>query len=148
MPFEVKISTLATNIEANRNTVLSYLNYLGRAKMLNLLYSDLKSVKKMQKPDKIYLENTNLLEALSTREANVGTVRETFVVNQLSYHHQIEYGKANGDFLIDGRYTFEVGGSGKSYDQIANLPDSFILSDDIDMPIGHKLPLWIVGLTY
>jgi len=148
IPFEVNISKLATMIEVQRNTVVEYLSYLGRARVLNLLYSQIATVKKIQKPDKIYLENPNLIYALGTDSINMGTVRETFVVNQLSYGHTIEYGKDAGDFKADGRYTFEVGGKSKNYEQIAGVPDSYILADDIETPFGHKLPIWVVGFLY
>jgi predicted AAA+ superfamily ATPase len=148
VPFEVKITTLATTIEVNRSTVLTYLGYLAKAKLINLLYADLKSVKKMQKPDKIYLENPNLLYALSASEPPIGTLRETFAVNQLAYHHQVEYAKEQGDFLVDGKYIFEVGGSKKTFSQIADIPNSYVLADDMELPVGNKLPLWMVGLLY
>ena len=78
----------------------------------------------------------------------IGTARETFVVNQLGYQHRIEYSKKNGDFKIDGKYVFEVGGTTKNFDQVANIPDSYILADDIEWPVGNKLPLWLAGLLY
>lgn len=76
------------------------------------------------------------------------TARETFVVNQLGYMNEVEYGKKTGDFKINGRYILEVGGEGKTYDQIADVPDSFILADGIETPYRSKLPLWIVGFLY
>lgn len=148
VPFEVDVSKLSTTIGIHRNTVIEYLNCLEKAKLLHLLYSDLLSVKKMQKPDKIYLDNPNLLYALATQSVKVGTARETFVVNQLSCSHKVEYGKKIGDFKIDGRYTFEVGGEDKTYNQIADVPDSYILADGIETPYRCKLPLWIVGFLY
>lgn len=148
VPFEVDISKLATTIGIHRNTVIEYLNSLEKAKLLHLLYSDLMSVKKMQKPDKIYLDNPNLLYALAAHSVKIGTAREVFVVNQLSYEHEVEYGKKTGDFKVDGKYIFEVGGESKSYDQIADLPDSYILADNIEMPYRHKLPLWLIGFLY
>jgi len=131
-----------------RNTVIEYLNYLSRAGLLNLLYSDLRNIKKMQKPDKIFVENSNLLYALASESIKIGTARETFVVNQLSYLHDVEYKKQSGDFLVDGKYTFEVGGADKSFKQIADIPNSFVLADNIEFPIGNKLPLWLIGLLY
>ena len=148
VPFDVDISKLATATELQRNTVLEYLNHLKDAKVLNLLFSDLISVKKMQKPDKIYLENPNLLYALATAPVQIGTARECFAVNQLGYAHTVEYGKTQGDFKVDGKWTFEVGGEKKTFDQIADLPDSYILADDIEMPHGNKLPLWMMGFLY
>jgi len=148
VPLEVDISKLSSMIEVHRNTVIEYLAHLSRARVLNLLYSQLTTVKKMQKPDKIYLENPNLLYALADEDVKIGTVRETFVVNQLCYEHTIEYGKTAGDFKVDGKHTFEVGGKSKTYEQIAGLPDSYILADDIEMPFGHKIPIWAVGFLY
>ena len=109
--------------------------------------ADNKSVTKMQKPDKIYVHNPNMLCALSSN-LNVGTQRECFVVNQLSVGHTVEYGKTQGDFLIDGKITVEVGGQDKSFDQIADIPNSYILADSMEFPVGKKLPLWVVGLLY
>ncbi len=146
-PYEVNIAKLATYLGINKNTVLSYLAYLERAELIHLLYSDNKSVTKMQKPDKIYLQNPNILFALG-QNSNKGTIRECFAVNQLSANHSVEYGKTTGDFKIDGKYTFEVGGERKTFDQIANIPNSYILADEMEFPIGKKIPLWLIGFLY
>ena len=146
--FEVEISKLGALIELQRATVLEYLKNLDDAKLISLLYSDLQSVKKMQKPDKIYLDNPNLLYALSTTDVKIGTARECFAVNQLGYGHTVEYGKEIGDFKVDGKWTFEVGGERKRFSQIADVPASFILADDIEFPRGNKLPLWLIGFLY
>ena len=147
IPYDVNIAKLSSYLEINKTTVLSYLASMEKAELLNLLYTDNKSVTKMQKPDKIYLHNPNMLYALSTEE-KTGTIRECFVVNQLSVGHTVEYGKTQGDFRIDGRITIEVGGKDKSFDQIADIPNSYILADSIEFPIGKKLPLWLVGFLY
>lgn len=148
IPYEVDITKLASISGLQRNTVIEYLGHLKDAKLLNLLYSDLISVKKLQKPDKIYLENPNLLYALATTPVKVGTVRECFAVNQLNYQHTVEYGKSQGDFKVDGRWTFEVGGEKNTFDQIAEIQDSYVLADDIEMPHGKKIPLWLLGFLY
>jgi len=147
VPYDVNIAKLASYLELNKNTVLSYLSSMQRAELLHLLYADNKSVTKMQKPDKIYVHNPNMLCALSSN-LNVGTLRECFVVNQLAVGHTVEYGKTQGDFLIDGKITVEVGGQDKSFDQIADIPNSYILADSMEFPVGKKLPLWVVGLLY
>lgn len=147
LPYEVNISKLSSYLELNKQTVLSYLASMCKAELIHLLYSDNKSVTKMQKPDKIYIHNPNILCALA-KSVNIGTLRECFVVNQLSVNHEVEYGKAQGDFKVDGKWTFEVGGADKSFDQIADVPDSYVLADSIQFPIGKKLPLWMVGLIY
>lgn len=148
VPFDVDVSKIAAAVALQRNTVLDYMNHLKDAKLISLLYSDLISVKKMQKPDKIYLDNPNMLYALATSPVQIGTARECFAVNQLSYNHIVEYGKTQGDFKVDGKWTFEVGGEKKSFAQIADVPNSFVLADDIESPRGNKLPLWMMGFLY
>ena len=146
-PYDVSIAKLSSYLELNKTTVLSYLSSMQRAELLHLLYADNKSVTKMQKPDKIYLHNPNMLCALGSN-LNIGTQRECFAVNQLLVSHTVEYGKTRGDFLIDGKITIEVGGQDKTFDQIADTPNSYILADSMEFPVGKKLPLWIVGLMY
>lgn len=148
VPYEVDTTKLATVIGLSRNSLLAYLANMERAELLKLLYSDLYSVKKMQKPDKIYIQNPNLLYVLASERVQTGTARETFVINQLSVKHEVEYGKKNGDFVVDRKYTFEVGGADKDFSQIADIPNSYVLADNMEYPVGHKLPLWIVGLIY
>ena len=147
LPYEVSIAKLSSYLEINKTTVLSYLSSMQKAELLHLLYTDNKSVTKMQKPDKVYLHNPNTLYALGTQQ-HIGTLRECYVVNQLSTRHTVEYGKTQGDFKIDGKITIEVGGKDKSFDQIADIPDSYILADSMEFPIGKKLPLWLAGFLY
>lgn len=147
IPFSVDISKIAQTSELSRNTIINYLAHLHQSKLLNLLYSDNLNLKRMQKPDKIYLENCNLLHALSLSQVEIGTERETFFVNQLSYQHSIEYAK-QGDFIVDSKYTFEIGGASKDGKQIAKINNSFIAADNIEYAIGNKIPLWIFGFLY
>ena len=100
----------------------------------------------MAKPDKIYLQNPNLMFALTLR-ANRGTLRETFFMNQLSALHEVTY-PSKGDFLVDGRWLFEVGGKGKSFEQIKDLPDCYLAVDDIETSRGNRVPLWLFGFLY
>ena len=148
VPFELNANKIAAALEIGRDTVVEYLKYLGDAKVLNLLYSDKKKIGKLAKPDKVYLENPNLLHALTPGKVDIGTARECFAINSLSESHEVEYGKALGDFKVDAKYTFEVGGRSKDYSQIAGIPDSYIFADDWDMPDGAKLPLWMLGFLY
>ena len=147
-PYQLDISKLSVQSGLKRETVVAYLNYMDKAKLLHLLYCDLVNAKRMQKPDKIYIDNSNMLYAWATTPVRIGTARETFVVNQLSAKHQVEFGKKKGDFKIDGIYTIEVRGEDKDSRQIANLPNSYILADNIETAIGHKLPIWVVGCLY
>lgn len=147
-PFELNANRIAAALEIGRDTVVEYLKYLGDAKVLNLLYSGTKKVGKLSKPDKVYLENPNIMYALAPSKVEIGTLREVFAVGSLSESHTVEYGKTQGDFKIDGKYTFEIGGRNKNFTQIAGVKDSYIFADDWDMPDGAKLPLWMLGFLY
>ena len=147
-PFELNANKIATALEIGRDTVVEYLKYLGDAKVLNLLYSDKKRIGKLSKPDKVYLENPNILYALAPAKVEIGTLRETFAVDCLSESHVVEYGKTQGDFKVDSKYTFEIGGRSKDFSQIAGMKDSYVFADDWDMPDGAKLPLWMLGFLY
>lgn len=148
VPFELNVNKIAAAIEIGRDTVVEYLKYLGDAKVLNLLYSDKKKIGKLSKPDKVYLENPNILYALTPTKAEIGTLRETFAICSLSESHTVEYGKEQGDFRVDGKYTFEIGGRSKGFSQIAGVENSYVFADDWDMPDGSKLPLWMLGFLY
>ena len=148
VPFELNANKIAAALEIGRDTVVEYLKYLGDAKVLNLLYSDKKKIGKLTKPDKVYLENPNILYALAPTKVDIGTLRETFAIGCLSESYNVEYGKAQGDFKVDGKYTFEIGGRSKNFSQIAGVKDSYIFADDWDMPDGAKLPLWMLGFLY
>lgn len=148
VPFELNANRIAAALEIGRDTVVEYLKYLGDAKVLNLLYSDKKKIGKLSKPDKVYLENPNILYALAPTKVEIGTLRETFAIGSLSESHNVEYSKAQGDFKVDGKYTFEIGGRSKDFSQIAGVKDSYVFADDWDMPDGAKLPLWMLGFLY
>ena len=96
---------------------------------------------------KIYCDNVNLMRALVPR-VDTGTMRETFFVNQLRAAGHMVSSPAKGDFLVDGRWLFEVGGKGKTFKQIKDEPDSFIAYDDVEIGTGNKIPLWLFGFLY
>ena len=148
LPMSIDTVKLSKMAEVSRTTLLAYLQHLDAAKIIRLLYSDNHSVKRMQKPDKVYLENTNMQYALGGMEVNMGNIRETFFANQLSHAHTVEYSSTAADFLIDGKYTFEVGGSAKDGRQTAEVSNAWIAADDVEHAIGNKLPLWLFGFLY
>ena len=147
VPYELNVAKLSARLELNKHTVLSYINSLERAELLHLLYSNSKTITRLQKPDKIYLHDPNMFYALGYGK-KIGTIRECFLVNQLSVGHIVEYGKTQGDFIIDGDITIEVGGPDKSFEQVADIPNSYIFADRIEFAVGKKLPLWMAGLVY
>lgn len=146
-PFTPNVSKLAERIGVNRNTFATYLNFLQEANLTKNLYKDASGITVLQKPDKIYLENTNFQFALAPQTADRGSIRETFVANQLSYLHQIEYAD-QGDFIINGKMVFEVGGKNKKQRQINGLGDAYILADDIEIGFGNRIPIWMIGFLY
>ncbi len=147
VPFIPNVSKLSERIGINRNTFTAYLHYLQEANLTRNLYKDAHGISLLQKPDKIYLENTNFQYALAPRNTVIGSIRETFLVNQLSYQYQVEYSN-QGDFLINRSYTIEVGGKGKAKKQILGIDKSYIASDNIEYGTGNKIPLWMFGFLY
>ena len=133
--------------ESKRDEITARLNEKMDRMQRHKLYSDSKTITRLQKPDKIYLHDPNMFYALGYGE-KIGTIRECFLINQLSVNHTVEYGKEQGDFIIDGNITIEVGGPDKTFVQVANIPNSYIFADRIELPVGKKLPLWMAGLVY
>ena len=146
-PFKPNISKLAERIGVTRNTLNEYIKILADTNLLNLLNRNAYGISLLQKPDKIFLENSNLAYTFSQDNPNIGNVRETFFFNQLVESHIVTY-PDKGDFLIDNKYTIEVGGKNKTQKQIAGIDDSFIASDDIEIGYENKIPLWLFGLLY
>jgi predicted AAA+ superfamily ATPase len=147
VPFIPNVSKLSERIGVNRNTFITYLYYLQEANLTRNLYRDASGITQLQKPDKIYLENTNFQYALAPTNTEVGAVRETFLANQLGYQFRIDYTE-QGDFLIDQNYTIEVGGKGKRKQQIQEIPNVYIAADDLEYGSGTKIPLWMFGFLY
>lgn len=146
VPLMPNISRLSQELEVTPSQCLKILYLLDRAGLLMLLTKEQKDYKHLSKPSKIFLGNGDLMYAISST-VNLGTCRETFFANQLSAIGQLTMPK-KGDFLLDSHYLFEVGGSSKDFRQIANIPDSFLAIDDIEMGHQNRIPLWMFGLLY
>lgn len=146
VPFEPNMSELWKQLVTNNDLGLKMLYALDRAQLINLLTSKSKNYKFLHRPDKIFLGNTNLMHALCPL-VNKGNERETFFNSQLSVSHNLLF-PPKGDFLVDGQSLFEVGGRKKSFDQIADISDSFLAVDDTEVGYANRIPLWLFGLTY
>lgn len=148
-PFIPNISKLSERIIINRNTLITYLNNLSDARIINIFYRDSSGISRLQKPDKIFLENSNLAYAIHPGLVDIGNARETFFANQLNNNHSVNIPK-QGDFLIDNKLLFEVGGKNKGYKQIRknNYKEFFIAADEIEYGYGNKIPLWLFGFLY
>lgn len=147
VPFTPNITKISSKIGINRATLLSYLHYLEEAELTIHLNNETGGLSKLQKPTKLYLNNTNLMYILKNDKINVGTLREIFIANQLKYKHKISL-PSKGDFLIDNTYTIEIGGKEKTFKQIEDLENSYVAADDIEIGFGNKIPLWLFGFLY
>ena len=146
VPQQPNMARLYRELDTDRNTGIKILEALSRCGLLALLQGDGATLKNLSKPEKIYCDNTNLMYALVPR-IDKGTARETFFLNQLSKDHDVSY-SGTGDFLVDGKHVFEVGGAGKGFKQIKDVPNSYVANDDTEIGIGKKIPLWMFGLLY
>lgn len=146
VPLQPNVDRLAASLGTTRDTLLKLLYKLDKAEILELLTVELKSYKKLVNPEKVYLGNTNLMYALSPK-IEVGTLRETFFIDQFASVGTVQM-PTKGDFLVNDKYLFEVGGEGKSFEQIADIPNSYLAIDGIESGYGARVPLWLFGLLY
>ena len=144
VPFTPNITKLSEQLGAPRNTILRLLDLLDQAKIIKLLRVENEKLSYLQKPEKIFFENTNFVYLFAEGKANVGSVRETFFFNQLIQKHRVTASKF-GDFMVDEKYTFEVGGPNKNFQQIKGVPNSY-LAIDVKNSVGNKVPLWLFGM--
>lgn len=146
VPYKPEATGLANEIKVSRNDIPTYLLYMEKAGMIGQLRDETGGMRGLGKTEKVYLDNTNIIYALSGENANIGNVRETFFYNQTRLALDVTSSKVS-DFSI-GKYTFEIGGAKKSHRQIKNVADSFIVRDDTEYANGDILPLWAFGLLY
>lgn len=146
VPFEPNMSELWKQLSTNNELGLRMLFSLDKAQILSLLTSKAKSYKYLSKPDKIFLNNPNLMHALCPT-VEIGNERETFFNSQMSVAHEVKFPQ-KGDFLVNDRYLFEVGGKNKTFDQIKDIPDSFLAVDETEVGFANRIPLWMFGMTY
>ncbi len=145
-PFELNITKIASNIEVSRNTIYTYLQHLDKGALLSIVPSAKKGITKLSKPEKLYLNNTNMFYCLGD-DAKIGTIRETFFVSQLKQNHKVEVSN-NGDFIVDNKFIFEVGGNGKTFKQIKDISNSYLVIDTDNTQNINKIPLWLFGFLY
>ena len=148
VPFKPNITNLSEKTGISRNMVVEYLYYLNNAKLINSLSAAGKSIGTLQKPDKIFLENTNLSFALSPNNTEKGSLREAFFMNQIKNSAYEISLPLKGDFFVDDKFTFEIGGKGKSTKQLMGVEHAYFAVDDMEAGIGNKIPLWMFGLLY
>jgi predicted AAA+ superfamily ATPase len=147
VPYKPNIVKLSQQVGVSRETLVRYLYLLEKADLLILLQTSTHGISKMNKPEKIYLNNPNLVYSLADNQTNQGTLRETFFLNQLQVLHKISWSEKS-DFLVNDKYIFEIGGKNKNRKQITGIESSFVAADNIEYAQQNKIPLWLFGFLY
>jgi hypothetical protein len=147
VPYQPNTVELGASMETARQLVVKYLYLLDKAGILMCISDTKERLNALSKPEKVYLENTNIIYSLAKNNANQGNLRETFFANQMKGLHRVKIAK-NGDFVVDGKYTFEIGGRNKTGEQIKNVENAFVIADDIEAGFQNKIPLWLFGFLY
>ena len=147
VPFTPNIQKISDTIELNRNALVRALQLLNRAALIRMIYKQTRSISLLNKPDKIWMHNTNLMFAISDDHVEIGTIRETFFMQNLAHNHLLSLPE-KGDFLVDNRYLFEIGGKNKTKKQIAQVENAFVVNDGIEIGFQNSIPLWLFGFLY
>jgi predicted AAA+ superfamily ATPase len=147
VPFTPNIKELAAAVEVSRTSLLNFLVMLEKAQLLNLLQQDVSGIRILAKPEKIYLNNTNLSFAMEEEKPDVGNLRETFFYNQLKAVAKIS-SAVKADFTVNDKYVFEVGGKNKGHEQIMGTDNAYLALDNIEYGYANKIPLWLFGFLY
>lgn len=146
-PFKPNMSQIGGQLEISRNNVADLCAYLEKTGLVGQLRTSTGGIQGLGKVDKIYLDNPNLIYTLGAPNIEIGTVRETFFYNQTHTLFSVTASPIS-DFLIDGQYTFEVGGKKKKQSQLQNISDGYVVKDDIVSGYGNIIPLWAFGMLY
>ena len=147
VPFKPNMNSLSIRTGISLNTMKLYLRLLSEAQLVQLLYVPEKGINSLNKPEKIYLNNSNLMYNLGEENVNIGNIRETYFFNQLNMKYKTNSSK-EADFLVADKYTFEIGGKNKQSRQIKNVQNSFIVKDNIEIGSDNIIPLWMFGFLY
>jgi len=146
-PYKPNMRSLSESVELDTKTLYTYLNALQAGCIIRMISMQSRGESIIKKPEKIYLDNPNMFHSLCNG-SNIGTLRESFMASSLeNAQHEITASK-KGDFVIDKNYIIEVGGKNKGFEQIKDLPNSFVVADDIEVGFGSKIPLWLFGFLY
>ncbi len=147
VPFKPNTHKIAELTEVSRPTLLKLFSLLERAQLIHMLESDTKGIRKMGKPEKLFLHNTNLMYALAPDKADIGQLRETFFVQHITHGYKTEL-PHSGDFIVEGKYTFETGGRTKGNKQITGIEEAYVVADGIETGFDKKIPLWLFGFLF
>lgn len=147
VPFKPNFEKLSSRIGISKNTLKDYLYYLNEALLITMVYSEKNSLGRISKPEKIFIHHPNLMYSITNENTNIGNLRETFFLNQVSSKNTVNYPR-KGDFLVNEKYVFEIGGKNKKYTQIKDLKNSFLATDNVEIGFRNQIPLWLFGFLY
>lgn len=147
VPFTPNIQKLSDTIQLNRNALVRALQLLDKAALIRMIYKQSRSVSVLNKPDKIWMHNTNSMYAISGANVDTGTLRETYFMQSLAHKHSLSL-PDKGDVIVDNTYVFEIGGKHKSKKQIAHLENAFVVNDGIEVGFQNNIPVWLFGFLY
>jgi len=147
VPYTPNVKKLSEKINLNRNALVKAIQLLDKAELLHIMYKQNRSISSLNKPDKIWLNNTSLNYAISGKIPEAGNLRETFFISQLSINHHVSL-PLKGDFRVDEQYVFEVGGENKTLKQVREIPNAFLAKDNIEAGALRSIPLWLFGFLY
>ena len=140
VPYKPNYTTLARDLEISRNTLPDYIDYLEKSGLFNSLKEKSNGDGILQKVEKLYLDNANIIYALGLDKADEGTIRETMFLSWLKDNYKVCSSKVS-DFEIDG-ITFEVGGRNKTGKQLKEVANGY------EYAAGSVIPIWMFGFVY
>lgn len=148
-PQTPNMTGLYRELETDRNAGIKMFSVLESAELIATVRSTLAEpkLKRLGTVEKVFLGDPNLMSAL-VPNPETGAMRETYFVNQLRAAGHRVVAPKQGDFIVDGSMLFEVGGRGKGFEQIKDISDSFVVSDDLEIGRGNRIPLWLFGFLY
>ncbi len=148
-PFLPNIERMSQSLNLSKESTYGFLEYLERAGLVRFIFPQGRGHKLVRKPGKVLLSNTNLLETITgslNLASDTGGVRESFFASQLQ-GHKLKMGDS-ADFLVDDRYTVEVGGASKNLGQIKGKEEAYLALDNIEIGAGKRIPLYLFGFLY
>ena len=144
-PYELNISKLSSVVGASWSTLAKYLERMDAGSLIHIVRGGV-GMRAVNKPDKLLLDNPNLFRVLCG-DANNGSLRESYFVSQVGLGHQVHF-YDKGDFIVDDKFVFEVGGPSKTDKQLQNNSNGYIVADNIEIGFDNRIPLWLFGFLY
>lgn len=144
-PYELNVSKLSAAVGASWSTLSKYLERMDAGSLIHIVRGG-SGMRAVNKPDKLLLDNPNLFTVLCANP-DIGSIRESFFVSQVSLWHQVHY-HDRGDFIVDETKVFEIGRASKKEEQLQGNKNGYIAADNIEIGHDNKIPLWLFGFLY